>query len=97
MSSDLLAYGASDRTLIVCSVSEKPSVIKQLNVAIPKMSQVGYTSIGPWSLFNLAQHTCPWDLCIVFAYAVFVRMSLSVQNNMKINVLIIYLCYFVSF
>ncbi len=31
MSSDLLAYGASDGTLTVCSVSEKPSVIKQLN------------------------------------------------------------------
>ncbi|KAI4298297.1 hypothetical protein L6164_031874 [Bauhinia variegata] len=30
MSSDLLAYGASDGTLIVCTVSEKPSVIKQL-------------------------------------------------------------------
>lgn len=31
MSSDLLAYGASDGTLTVCTVSEKPSVIKQLN------------------------------------------------------------------
>lgn len=31
MSSDLLAYGASDGTLTVCSVSENPSVIKQLN------------------------------------------------------------------
>jgi len=30
MSSDLLAYGASDGTLTVCSVSENPSVIKQL-------------------------------------------------------------------
>ena len=31
MSSDLLAYGASDGTLTVCSVSKNPSVIKQLN------------------------------------------------------------------
>ncbi|XVE67020.1 hypothetical protein DITRI_Ditri08aG0126700 [Diplodiscus trichospermus] len=30
LSSDLLAYGASDGTLTVCSVSEPPSVIKQL-------------------------------------------------------------------
>ena len=30
MSSDLLAYGASDGTLTVCTVSEQPSVIKQL-------------------------------------------------------------------
>ncbi|XP_010271526.1 PREDICTED: WD repeat-containing protein 13 [Nelumbo nucifera] len=30
MSSDLLAYGASDGTLTVCTVSEPPSVIKQL-------------------------------------------------------------------
>ncbi|KAI4295480.1 hypothetical protein L6164_035525 [Bauhinia variegata] len=30
MSSDLLAYGASDGTLTVCTVSEKPSILKQL-------------------------------------------------------------------
>lgn len=30
MSSDLLAYGASDGTLTVCSLSEEPSVLKQL-------------------------------------------------------------------
>ncbi|CAN7091805.1 unnamed protein product, partial [Brassica rapa subsp. narinosa] len=30
MSSDLLAYGASDGTLTVCSLSQEPSVLKQL-------------------------------------------------------------------
>lgn len=30
MSSDLLAYGASDGTLTVCTLSEEPSVLKQL-------------------------------------------------------------------
>ncbi|KAF9588532.1 hypothetical protein IFM89_013026 [Coptis chinensis] len=30
MSSDLLAYGASDGTLIVCSISQPPSIIKEL-------------------------------------------------------------------
>ncbi|KAF9589780.1 hypothetical protein IFM89_028715, partial [Coptis chinensis] len=30
MSSNLLAYGASDRTLIVCSVSQPPAIIKEL-------------------------------------------------------------------
>ncbi|KAF9620847.1 hypothetical protein IFM89_014784, partial [Coptis chinensis] len=30
MSSDLLAYGASDGTLAVCSVSQPPSIVKEL-------------------------------------------------------------------
>ncbi|KAF9610349.1 hypothetical protein IFM89_022019 [Coptis chinensis] len=30
MSSDLLAYGASDGTLTVCSVSQPPSIVKEL-------------------------------------------------------------------
>lgn len=30
MSSDLLAYGASDGTLTVCTVAEPPSIINQL-------------------------------------------------------------------
>lgn len=30
MHSDLLAYGASDGTLTVCTVSDPPSVLKQL-------------------------------------------------------------------
>lgn len=31
MSSDLLAYGASDGTLTVCTVSDPPSILKHLN------------------------------------------------------------------
>ncbi|GKV24142.1 hypothetical protein SLEP1_g33792 [Rubroshorea leprosula] len=31
MSSDLLAYGSSDGTLTVCTVSVPPSVVKQLS------------------------------------------------------------------
>ncbi|KAF9594885.1 hypothetical protein IFM89_035046, partial [Coptis chinensis] len=30
MSSDLLAYGASDGTLTVCSISQPPSIVKEL-------------------------------------------------------------------
>lgn len=30
MSSDILAYGASDGSLTVCSLSEEPSLLKQL-------------------------------------------------------------------
>ncbi|KAG2265505.1 hypothetical protein Bca52824_072584 [Brassica carinata] len=38
MSSDLLAYGASDGTLTVCSLSEEPSVLERQ--ATRKMSQI---------------------------------------------------------
>ncbi|CAL5335119.1 unnamed protein product [Camellia sinensis] len=42
MSSDLLAYGASDGTLTVCTVSDPPAVLNQL-IGHSKMSQVGLT------------------------------------------------------
>ncbi|CAL5388661.1 unnamed protein product [Camellia sinensis] len=42
MSSDLLAYGASDGTLTVCTVSDPPAVLNQL-IGHSKMSQAGLT------------------------------------------------------
>ncbi|XP_027354574.1 WD repeat-containing protein 13 [Abrus precatorius] len=75
MSSDLLAYGASDGTLTVCSVSDKPSVIKQLNGHSKDVTDFDFTSNNQYIASSSLDKTVRvWEIakgiCIRVIYGV---------------------------
>ncbi|XP_028065982.1 WD repeat-containing protein 13-like [Camellia sinensis] len=93
MSSDLLAYGASDGTLTVCTVSDPPAVLNQL-IGHSKMSQVGltdfdFTSNNQYIASSSMDKTVRiWEiskgLCIRVIYAVSPQLCIRfhpVNNN----------------
>ncbi|KAK7405490.1 hypothetical protein VNO78_06834 [Psophocarpus tetragonolobus] len=102
MSSDLLAYGASDGTLTVCSVSENPSIIKQLDGHSKDVTDFDFTSNNQYIASSSVDKTVRvWDIakgiCIRVIYGVSSQLCirfhpgnnnfLSVGNaNKEINV-----------
>ncbi|KAK2407347.1 Transducin/WD40 repeat superfamily protein [Trifolium repens] len=89
MSSDLLAYGASDGTLTVCSVSEKPSVIKQLNGHSKDVTDFDFTSNNQYIASSSLDKTVRvWEIekgiCIRVIYGVSSQLCIRfhpVNNN----------------
>lgn len=89
MSSDLLAYGASDGTLTVCSVSEKPSVIKQLNGHSKDITDFDFTSNNQYiASASLDKTVRVWEIekgnCMRVIYGVSSQLCIRfhpVNNN----------------
>ncbi|KAK7314246.1 hypothetical protein VNO77_39460 [Canavalia gladiata] len=89
MSSDLLAYGASDGILTVCSVSEKPSVIKQLNGHCKEVTDFDFTSNNQYIASASVDKTVRvWEIekgiCIRVIYGVSSQLCIRfhpVNNN----------------
>ncbi|RDX93996.1 WD repeat-containing protein 13, partial [Mucuna pruriens] len=89
MSSDLLAYGASDGTLTVCSVSEKPSVLKQLNGHSKDVTDFDFTSNNQYIASSSLDKTVRvWEIekgiCIRVIYGVSSQLCIRfhpVNNN----------------
>ncbi|KAK7317326.1 hypothetical protein RJT34_01453 [Clitoria ternatea] len=89
MSSDLLAYGASDGTLTVCSVSEKPSVIKQLDGHSKDVTDFDFTSNNQYIASSSLDKTVRvWEIekgiCIRVIYGVSSQLCIRfhpVNNN----------------
>ncbi|KAH1102443.1 hypothetical protein GLYMA_13G201900v4 [Glycine max] len=89
MSSDLLAYGASDGTLTVCSVSENPSVIKQLNGHSKDVTDFDFTSNNQYIASSSLDKTVRvWEIgkgiCIRVIYGVSSQLCIRfhpVNNN----------------
>ncbi|KAH7851342.1 hypothetical protein Vadar_010133 [Vaccinium darrowii] len=64
MSSDLLAYGASDGTLTVCNVSEPPSVIKHLIGHSKDVTDFDFTSSNQYIASSSMDKTVRiWEIC----------------------------------
>ncbi|KAJ0077146.1 hypothetical protein Patl1_36515 [Pistacia atlantica] len=89
MSSDLLAYGASDGTLTVCTVSESPSIIKQLNGHSKDVTDFDFTSNNQYIASSSMDKTVRvWELskgiCIRVIYGVSPQLCIRfhpVNNN----------------
>ncbi|XP_044487861.1 WD repeat-containing protein 13 [Mangifera indica] len=89
MSSDLLAYGASDGTLTVCTVSEPPSIIKQLNGHSKDVTDFDFTSNNQYIASSSLDKTVRvWELskgiCIRVIYGVSSQLCIRfhpVNNN----------------
>lgn len=89
MSSNLLAYGASDGTLTVCTVSENPSVIKQLNGHSKDVTDFDFTSNNQYIASSSLDKTVRvWEIakgiCIRVIYGVSSQMCIRfhpVNNN----------------
>ncbi|KAK7343160.1 hypothetical protein VNO80_26123 [Phaseolus coccineus] len=89
MSSDLLAYGASDGTLTVCSVSENPSVIKQLEGHSKDVTDFDFTSNNQYIASSSLDKTVRvWEIakgiCIRVIYGVCPQLCIRfhpVNNN----------------
>ncbi|XP_062175795.1 uncharacterized protein LOC133880849 [Alnus glutinosa] len=75
MSSDLLAYGASDGTLTVCTVSEPPSIIKELKGHTKDVTDFDFSSNNQYIASSSMDKTVRvWEiskgLCIRVIYGV---------------------------
>ncbi|XP_020533534.1 WD repeat-containing protein 13 isoform X2 [Jatropha curcas] len=89
MSSDLLAYGASDGTLTVCSVSEPPSVRKQLKGHSKDVTDFDFSSNNQYIASSSMDKTVRvWELsqglCIRVIYGVSSQLCIRfhpVNNN----------------
>ncbi|EOX97910.1 Transducin/WD40 repeat-like superfamily protein isoform 1 [Theobroma cacao] len=89
MSSDLLAYGASDGTLTVCTVSETPSVMKQLKGHSKDVTDFDFSSNNQYIASSSMDKTVRvWELskglCIRVIYGVSSQMCIRfhpVNNN----------------
>ncbi|XP_057454703.1 uncharacterized protein LOC130746172 [Lotus japonicus] len=89
MSSDLLAYGASDGTLTVCSVSDAPSVIKQLNGHSKDVTDFDFSSNNQYIASSSLDKTVRvWEIykgiCIRVIYGVSSQLCIRfhpVNNN----------------
>ncbi|MED6155895.1 hypothetical protein PIB30_009671 [Stylosanthes scabra] len=89
MSSDLLAYGAADGTLTVCSVSEMPTVITQLNGHSKDVTDFDFTSNNQYIASSSFDKTVRvWDIgkgiCIRVIYGVSSQLCIRfhpVNNN----------------
>ncbi|KAM7479337.1 hypothetical protein LguiA_027550 [Lonicera macranthoides] len=88
-SSDLLAYGASDGTLTVCTVSQPPSVIKQLTGHSKDVTDFDFSLNNQYIASSSLDKTVRvWDiskgLCIRVIYGVSSQMCIRfhpVNNN----------------
>ncbi|CAN6905923.1 unnamed protein product [Brassica oleracea] len=89
MSSDLLAYGASDGTLTVCSLSEEPSVLKQLTGHSKDVTDFDFSSNNQYIASSSLDKTIRvWELsrgvCIRVIYGVSAQFCIRfhpVNNN----------------
>ncbi|PPR89810.1 hypothetical protein GOBAR_AA30875 [Gossypium barbadense] len=89
MSSDLLAYGASDGTLTVCNVSDPPTVINQLQGHSKDVTDFDFSSNNQYIASSSADKTVRvWELskglCIRVIYGVSPQLCIRfhpVNNN----------------
>lgn len=89
MSSDLLAYGASDGTLTVCNVSDPPTVINQLKGHSKDVTDFDFSSNNQYIASSSADKTVRvWELskgfCIRVIYGVSPQLCIRfhpVNNN----------------
>ncbi|KAL8096917.1 uncharacterized protein LOC141683190 [Apium graveolens] len=89
MSSDLLAYGASDGTLTVCTVSEPPSIIKQLTGHSKDVTDFDFSLSNQYIASSSEDKTVRvWDIskgiCIRVIYGVSAQLCIRfhpVNNN----------------
>ncbi|KAK8490278.1 hypothetical protein V6N11_048204 [Hibiscus sabdariffa] len=89
MSSDLLAYGASDGTLVVCNVSDPPSVTKQLSGHSKDVTDFDFSSNNQYIASSSKDKTVRvWDIsrgvCIRVIYGVSPQLCIRfhpVNNN----------------
>ncbi|KAJ7978315.1 WD repeat-containing protein 13-like [Quillaja saponaria] len=89
MSSDLLAYGASDGTLTVCTISEKPSIITHLDGHSKDVTDFDFSSNNQYIASSSMDKTVRvWEiskgLCIRVIYGVSSQMCIRfhpVNNN----------------
>lgn len=89
MSSDILAYGASDGTLTVCNVSEPPSIIKQLTGHSKDVTDFDFSLSNQYIASSSEDKTVRvWDvskgLCIRVIYGVSAQLCIRfhpVNNN----------------
>ncbi|CAH2051629.1 unnamed protein product [Thlaspi arvense] len=89
MSSDLLAYGASDGTLTVCNLSEEPSVLKQLTGHSKDVTDFDFSSNNQYIASSSLDKTIRvWELsrgvCIRVIYGVSAQFCIRfhpVNNN----------------
>ncbi|XP_017230428.1 uncharacterized protein LOC108205130 [Daucus carota subsp. sativus] len=89
MSSDLLAYGASDGTLTVCTVSEPPSILKKLTGHSKDVTDFDFTLGNQYIASSSEDKTVRvWDIskgiCIRVIYGVSAQLCIRfhpVNNN----------------
>ncbi|PRQ23913.1 putative transcription factor WD40-like family [Rosa chinensis] len=89
MSSDLLAYGASDGTLTVCTVSDPPSILKHLNGHSKDVTDFDFSSNNQYIASSSVDKTVRvWEiskgLCIRVIYGVSPQLCIRfhpVNNN----------------
>ncbi|KAK9287169.1 hypothetical protein L1049_015580 [Liquidambar formosana] len=89
MSSDLLAYGASDGSLTVCTVSQSPSIIKQLTGHSKDVTDFDFSSNNQYIASSSMDKTVRvWEiakgLCIRVIYGVSSQLCIRfhpVNNN----------------
>ncbi|KAK6946295.1 WD40 repeat [Dillenia turbinata] len=89
MSSDLLAYGASDGTLTVCTVSQPPSVIKELKGHSKDVTDFDFSSNNQYIASSSMDKTVRvWEIskghCIRIIYGVSSQLCIRfhpVNNN----------------
>ncbi|KAK4258587.1 hypothetical protein QN277_005022 [Acacia crassicarpa] len=89
MRSDLLAYGASDGTLTVCTVSEEPSVLKQLHGHSKDVTDFDFSSSNQYIASSSLDKTVRvWEIakgiCIRVIYGVSSQLCIRfhpVNNN----------------
>ncbi|XP_043709473.1 WD repeat-containing protein 13 [Telopea speciosissima] len=89
MSSDLLAYGASDGTLTVCTVSQPPSIIKQLRGHSKDVTDFDFSSNNQYIASSSMDKTVRiWEIskghCIRVIYGVSSQLCIRfhpVNNN----------------
>ncbi|KAE9448289.1 hypothetical protein C3L33_19817, partial [Rhododendron williamsianum] len=97
MSSDILAYGASDGTLTVCNVSEPPSIIKQLIGHSKDVTDFDFTSSNQYIASSSMDKTVRiWEiskgLCIRVMYGV--TSQLCIRFHPVINFGVLFLSSF---
>ncbi|XP_028765613.1 WD repeat-containing protein 13 [Neltuma alba] len=89
MRSDLLAYGASDGTLTVCTVSEEPSILKQLHGHSKDVTDFDFSSNNQYIASSSLDKTVRvWEIakgiCIRVIYGVSSQLCIRfhpVNNN----------------
>ncbi|XP_004290280.1 PREDICTED: WD repeat-containing protein 13 [Fragaria vesca subsp. vesca] len=89
MSSDLLAYGASDGTLTVCTVSDPPSILKHLNGHSKDVTDFDFSSNNQYIASSSMDKTVRvWEIskgvCIRVIYGVSPQLCIRfhpVNNN----------------
>lgn len=89
MSSDILAYGSSDGTLTVCSVSDQPAIIKQLSGHSKDVTDFDFSSNNHYIASSSLDKTVRvWDvsggICIRVIYGVSSQLCIRfhpVNNN----------------